>query len=506
MAGEWEAPVAKLSSEIEDLRETIRTLNESKDRLRPELGLLTAELSELLNAPRAQYESLYEFPRVLSSILTNPRIGALVFGPDGKRLLFNSRAEELLGELLKEDFLTSANEKFGFFSTKRERLSEDQLPWSLSRLKDGETELLIRRPTVDNEIWLRVVCNVMKTSEGGADNQIGGVVVFLADITEHIQVLSQLTNICTEMEGRLTKMKTSVGNLEALTAKLSRIRMSDLEIESSARQQKTGAEPTRPTQAKASGLRLLVVDDVAVNQKLLKIQLVKMGFAVDVANDGQQAFDAVRAQNYACVLMDCDMPKVDGYEATAMIRSLGGDKGKVPIIAVTAYDREGDKQKCLDCGMNDYVTKGSHEEDLRETLGKWIGFDFNEDGDPLTLARSVLQESRPGDDSLDFATLDQLYGSEAEDILKLFMGVTSTYIECLDLALTSKDVDAVNHFAFSIKGPCASLKLGKLAKLASELPLLSAKHKWREARRVYNELKGLYEPLYLELKEKMGGA
>jgi CheY-like chemotaxis protein/HPt (histidine-containing phosphotransfer) domain-containing protein len=309
------------------------------------------------------------------------------------------------------------------------------------------------------------------------------------------------------MEERLTKMKISVGNLETLTAKLSRIRMSDLEIESSAKQNKTAVEPTPTSKAKASGLRLLVVDDVAVNQKLLKIQLIKMGFTVDVANDGQQAFDAVKEQNYACVLMDCDMPKVDGYEATAMIRSLPGDKGKVPIIAVTAYDREGDKQKCLDCGMNDYVTKGSHEEDLRQSLEKWLHVESKDDGNHLTLAHSVLSESRQGDEThLDLEDLDKLYGSESEDILKLFMGVTSTYVECLDLALTSKDVDAVNHFAFSIKGPCASLKLGKLAKLAAELPLLAAKHKWREARRVYSELKSLYEPLYLELKEKMGGA
>lgn len=498
MAGEWEAPVAKLSSEIDDLKETIQTLNESKDRLRPELGQITAELSELLNAPRSQYEPLFELPRVLSAILTNPRIGAMVFGPDGNRLLFNARAEELLGELLQDDFLEQpGNQSFGFYSTEKQRLSREALPWSLTRLTDSESELLVRRPAVDSEIWLRIVCSPL----GSSDSQIGGAIVFLADITEHIQVLSQLSNICAEMEERLAKMKVGVVNLEKLTAKLSRIRLSDLEIESTAKQPKQTSKAA--PEIKSVGMRLLVVDDVAVNQKLLKIQLQKLGFKVDLAGDGQQAFDAVNGQDYDCVLMDCDMPKVDGYEATAMIRSLSGEKGKVPIIAVTAYDREGDRQKCLDCGMNDYVTKGSNEEDLREILAKWLRVDYGDDN--LSLARSVLSENRDGEEThLDIDALEKLYGSEVEDILKLFMGVTSTYVECLDLALTSKDVDAVNHFAFSIKGPCASLRLGKLARLAAELPLLATKHKWREARRVYGELKNLYEPLHLELKEKMG--
>ncbi|MBK7837413.1 MAG: response regulator [Candidatus Obscuribacter sp.] len=105
----------------------------------------------------------------------------------------------------------------------------------------------------------------------------------------------------------------------------------------------------------------MIADDVAVNQKLLRLQLEKMGFTTSTANDGKEAFDQAQSHDFDIVLMDCDMPKVDGYEATSMIRAIEGKRGQVPIIAVTAYDRDGDKQKCLESGMNDYITKGSPE-------------------------------------------------------------------------------------------------------------------------------------------------
>ena len=105
---------------------------------------------------------------------------------------------------------------------------------------------------------------------------------------------------------------------------------------------------------------------------------------------------------------------------------------------------------------------------------------------------------------LDFAELSRIYGQEeALEIIKLFLGVTGTFTECIDLALTSKDIDAVNHFAYSIKGPFSSLQLTALSDLASKLPKLAAKHKWKDAKKVYGQLLELYKPIKSQMEEEI---
>ena len=88
-----------------------------------------------------------------------------------------------------------------------------------------------------------------------------------------------------------------------------------------------------------------------------RIALTKMGYETCVVSDGQQAVDAFRTGSYACILMDCQMPEVDGYEAAAQIRSIEGGLRHVPIVAMTAHAMKGDREKCLMAGMDDYVSK-----------------------------------------------------------------------------------------------------------------------------------------------------
>jgi len=203
---------------------------------------------------------------------------------------------------------------------------------------------------------------------------------------------------------------------------------------------------------------------------------------------------------------------MDGYEATQLIRAQEGEKA-VPIIAVTAYDREGDREKCLEAGMSDYITKGSPEKELQKLLSKWLKRETGEaeeEGKSGSIARSLLFDEGEilGDNfkqnQLDFAELARIYGQEeALEIIKLFLGVTGTFTECIDLALTSKDIEAVNHFAYSIKGPFSSLQLTSLSDLASKLPKLAAKHKWKDAKKVYGQLLELYKPIKSQMEEEI---
>ena len=120
--------------------------------------------------------------------------------------------------------------------------------------------------------------------------------------------------------------------------------------------------------------RILIVEDNIINQKVVLNFLKKLGYQADVACNGKEAITALESFSYTLVLMDCQMPEMDGYEATARIReSESGDhKPKTPIIAMTANAMKGDKEKCLDAGMNDYLSKPLKAEALEAMLKKWL--------------------------------------------------------------------------------------------------------------------------------------
>jgi CheY-like chemotaxis protein/two-component sensor histidine kinase len=119
--------------------------------------------------------------------------------------------------------------------------------------------------------------------------------------------------------------------------------------------------------------RVLLVEDNPVNQKLGQLLLKKLGMEVTLANDGREGVDAYFSQDFDLVLMDWQMPVMDGLEATKEIRARGGgDSRQVPIIALTANAMEGDRKRCLEAGMDDYLSKPILERQLREKLATWL--------------------------------------------------------------------------------------------------------------------------------------
>ena len=130
----------------------------------------------------------------------------------------------------------------------------------------------------------------------------------------------------------------------------------------------------------AATTRLLLAEDNPVNQKVACKMLEKLGYRVDVASNGQEAVADHERMRYPLIFMDCQMPEVDGFEATALIRKMEGRSAHTPIVAMTANAMQGDRERCLDAGMDDYVAKPVRPKDLQTVLDTWLGNHANKTG------------------------------------------------------------------------------------------------------------------------------
>jgi CheY-like chemotaxis protein len=118
--------------------------------------------------------------------------------------------------------------------------------------------------------------------------------------------------------------------------------------------------------------RVLVAEDNSVNQTVATMILRKLGCETVIARNGHEAVARVDAEEFDLILMDCEMPEMDGFEAAREIRQRGDAKGQIPIIAATAQAMQGDRERCLAAGMNDYLSKPIRRNDLEEALARWL--------------------------------------------------------------------------------------------------------------------------------------
>jgi len=245
--------------------------------------------------------------------------------------------------------------------------------------------------------------------------------------------------------------------------------------------------------------RVLVVDDIPVNQKLLLLHLKRLGYEADVASNGQEALDMLAEKAYELILMDCDMPVMSGFEAASRIRSNEAySHRRIPIIALTSYDREGDKEKCIASGMDDYITKGASQKELKDTIERSIVSARMKDD---TLSTGESEDEADGA-PLDITAMLKLYGrEEVEEISRLFLSNMGTYIECMQLAIDNKDADSVAHFANAVKGPCAALGMRLMTRLTSDIIAYAESQDWTQVRVKYMRLKAVFVQTREELKK-----
>ncbi|HRZ82754.1 MAG TPA: response regulator, partial [Candidatus Hydrogenedentes bacterium] len=150
----------------------------------------------------------------------------------------------------------------------------------------------------------------------------------------------------------------------------------------------------RLSEARRSRARILVAEDNPVNQMVIRRVLEKLGFHAEIVSNGKEAVEALEREPYDLVLMDVQMPELDGLEATRLIRSgkTGAPNPGLPVIAMTAHAMKGDRDRCLEAGMDDYVTKPIDPARLLEALEKWLAAE----GDCAPAARAAEAASATG--------------------------------------------------------------------------------------------------------------
>jgi two-component system, sensor histidine kinase and response regulator len=240
-----------------------------------------------------------------------------------------------------------------------------------------------------------------------------------------------------------------------------------------------------PAAASAPGVaarpnRILVAEDDPVGQRLAVLTLEKLGYLVDVVDNGSAAVDAVATGAYGAVLMDCQMPDLDGYEATAAIRRDQGDGPYVPVIAVTASVAESERERCLAAGMDDYVAKPFVYETLRAMLARWV----EGEGDDATLDQDVVMRVRRLAEKVGDTLVDQL--------AELFSTDTPERVAALRLALADGDARALGEAAHTLKGSSASLGATMMVRLCEQLEALSQAGSFDGAGELIDRLEALY--------------
>ncbi|MEW6130725.1 MAG: PAS domain S-box protein [Acidobacteriota bacterium] len=222
-------------------------------------------------------------------------------------------------------------------------------------------------------------------------------------------------------------------------------------------------------------VRLLLAEDNPVNREVAVLQLQSLGYQADTVTNGREVIEALAKNDYAIILMDCQMPVMDGYEATAAIRRTQGDKHSI-IIALTANALEGDAERCLAAGMDDYLSKPIDPEKLDAMIKKWLN---------NSAIVTEIAEPKPVEnfsESLDKRVLAKLraaLGAKRKELIPnlidLFCSDAAPRLELMRKALDENDAESLRRVAHALKGSSANLGVKRMAGLCEMLEAKSRK-------------------------------
>ena len=262
---------------------------------------------------------------------------------------------------------------------------------------------------------------------------------------------------------------------------------------------------TRHTLAETTSLpRVLVAEDNLINQKLTVRMLEKLGYQSDVVENGRDALAALERGAYVAILMDCQMPILDGFGATKLIRQREADAQAstavdsptarhIPIMALTANAMSGDRERCLAAGMDDYLTKPIRKEELKGALDRWIQTSqpsrAMDSGSPPPPNTPTATDSFPM--IFDTATMLRNIGGDRElldQLIVLFLQRYQSMLENIRIALAGQDQRAIEQAAHLLKGTAGNLCAPEVVLAAGRLEALGRLGTLLDAPIIYTQI------------------
>ena len=237
-------------------------------------------------------------------------------------------------------------------------------------------------------------------------------------------------------------------------------------------------------------VRVLVAEDNPVNQQLTLALLRRAGHSAEAVSNGEEAVEAVSARRYDLVLMDVQMPVMDGLEATRRIRRLSGPATRIPIVALTANAMQGDAAICLEAGMDDYLSKPINARKLLDTITRFVTPAGEEDGEPGgdpggdPGGQPPAPPAEPEPATVNAEKIDELRDALGKDgftlLLQTFFSDSPTHLDLLRSAIDRRDCAGVEREAHILKGSAANVGFDRLAATAHIL-VAAARHCDRQA-------------------------
>jgi CheY-like chemotaxis protein/HPt (histidine-containing phosphotransfer) domain-containing protein len=258
--------------------------------------------------------------------------------------------------------------------------------------------------------------------------------------------------------------------------------------------------PFKPGQTTADrNLRILIAEDNPVNQKVALFQLQKLGYLADVVENGRLALEALARQPYDVVFMDCQMPELDGYAATRDLRASEGPERQTWIIAMTANSLEGDREKCLAAGMDDYVSKPVKPEHLQAALHRFTSL-------------RPPQRQRPAEGEAGVISLNALAGFremevEGEEgilgrLIEVFLENTPRVLEEARGALASHLSPQLQRAAHTLSGSCSNFGAVRMRERCEQLEKLARLGELEGAEELIAEIEREFELVRVALEHE----
>ncbi len=289
-------------------------------------------------------------------------------------------------------------------------------------------------------------------------------------------------------------------------AELRRALLGALDTSDRRREDRRKKSPQPEPKGEFTGRRILVAEDNEVNQQVTVAMLQALGCEVEAVENGQLALDRLANESFDLVLMDCQMPTMDGFAATREIRARekaaresGSETRRLPIIALTAHAMRGDRQECLAAGMDDYLTKPFTKDELRELLRRWLpasgGTASRPEKSPADRSTAVKPERAFRFDPAALRRLAKLgKGDEfVSRVVDRYLSSSTKLLAALRDAVGASDPEAVTAAAHPLKSSSAQIGAVRLSALCKELEALARSGSLEGAAKLCDEIAAEHE-------------